>query len=292
MRKRLDKLWLRLALGLALPIALLTTATLTKTAASNVIFDGNFERGLAPWKKVPKAIKTCCNHSLKIVNSPTRAGDNAAQFTLKQSDGVRRAELRSVNAVPANSEVWYGFSIYLPNSWVVDRGANDIIAQYGAPPDRNLGETHSRGGPPLALVVSGKNFRIVRRWDTNSITTPKSVTNEESIDIGAYKTGVWTDFVIHIKWSYKSDGFIQVYKNGKLVVDKIGPTNRNDQKGIFFNTGIYKPKFETHPEESDVDKRVLYFDEIRIGDAYAKYQDVAPKHSQLHTSISSNTNLK
>lgn len=85
------------------------------------------------------------------------------------------------------------------------------------------------------------------------------------------------DFVIHIKWSYKSDGFIQVYKDGKLVVDKAGPTSRNDQGGIFFNTGIYKPKFETQPGESDVDKRILYFDEIRIGNADARYEDVAPR---------------
>jgi len=283
MKKRINKLLLILSLGLAVPIALLSTGTFTKSTASNVISDGTFERGLSPWKKVPKAIKTCCNHSLKIVNSPTRAGNRAVQFTLNQLDGVRRAELRSVNAVPANSEAWYGFSVYLPKSWVIDRGANDIIAQYGAPPDRKLGETHSRGGPPLALVVSGKNFHIVRRWDTNPTTTPKSVDNEERIDIGAYKTGVWTDFVIHIKWSYKHDGFIQVYKNGKLVVDKKVSTNRNDQGGIFFNTGIYKPKFETQPEESDVDKRVLYFDEIRIGQANAKYQDVAPKHCQFHT---------
>lgn len=263
--------------GMAARIVLLAAplwaVSIISAATSSVTFTEDFEAGdFSGWDQ-----QLCCQHSAQIVSSPTRAGKHAAQFTLSKSDDTRRAELRSVDAVPANSVAWYGFSVYLPRDWATDKGANDIIAQFGARPDRDLGETDHRGGPPLSLVVSDTNFHIVRRWDVSSVTTPKSIDGEERVDIGPYQTGVWTDFVIHVKWTHKPDGFVQVYKDGKLVVNQEGPTNRNDQGGIFFKTGIYKPKFQTQPGASDVTQRVLYYDEVRIGDAGANYQAVAPE---------------
>lgn len=178
-KKRLP---LQFILGLSVPIVLLTTGTLIKTIASVVIdSSGTFENGLSAYPK----LKTCCDYSLNIVNSPVRAGNKAARFELRNSED-RRSELRSINTVPANSEAWYGFSVYLSNDWAVDRGANDIIAQYGAPPDRNLGETESRGGPVLSLGVSDENLQIVRRWDSNPVTTPQSKSRgEETINLGS-----------------------------------------------------------------------------------------------------------
>ena len=52
--------------------------------------------------------------------------------------------------------------------------------------------------------------------------------------------GCWTDWVVHVKWSYQSDGILQIWKNGEKVVDQNGPNAFNDAHGPFFKMGLYK----------------------------------------------------
>lgn len=266
------KLLLRPALGVTRWIALLTAplwGVPLMAATGSTIFNSGFENGFSGWDTL-----FCCNQSGQIVSSPTRAGNKAAQFTLRESDDAKRAELRTDDSVPAGSEAWYGFSQYIPNNWVDDKDSFEIVAQWGAPPDKNLGETNSRGGPPLAFYFEDGVVKLLRRWDANPVTTPKSNVGSESINLGPYQKGVWTDYVVHIKWTHKPDGFIQVYKNGKLVVDKKNvPTNRNDKAGVLGpGIGIYKPQGFTR----SVKERVIVYDEVRIGGPNSSYQDVSP----------------
>jgi len=82
--------------------------------------------------------------------------------------------------------------------------------------------------------------------------------------------------VFHVKWSHKSDGILQVWKDGQLIVDKKGPNTYNDQVGPYFKIGVYKPDWKENPQASNTDKRVLYFDQVRIGDNNAGYSAVTP----------------
>ena len=87
--------------------------------------------------------------------------------------------------------------------------------------------------------------------------------------------------MFHVKWSHKSDGLLEVWKDGKLVVRKTGPNTYNDKRGPFLKMGIYKPQWKSKPELSKVTKRVIYFDEVRVGDASASYEDVVPSRPNL-----------
>ncbi len=59
-------------------------------------------------------------------------------------------------------------------------------------------------------------------------------------DLGPYETGVWTDWVMHVKWSYDQDGIAEVWKDGRKVIDQSGPNAFNDARGPFFKMGLYK----------------------------------------------------
>lgn len=271
------KLSSRSALGVAARIVLLTTPvwaiSFANVAKSAIIFVGNFESGFSEWGK-----ELCCTHSATIVTSPVRAGNQAIKFTLNKSDpdvaSSKRAELKR-GTVPANSEEWYGFSLFLPLNYIADPSF-EIVAQWHEYPDKNLGETWRT--PPLSLMTYKGNFQLHRRWDPNPVTRdkPGSGGGIESVPIGPYKTGVWTDFVFHIKWSYKSDGLLEVWQNGNLVVRKAGPNTYNDQRGPYFKMGVYKPEWKSAPSKSNNTQRVIYFDEVRVGDASTSYQNVAP----------------
>jgi hypothetical protein len=57
------------------------------------------------------------------------------------------------------------------------------------------------------------------------------------------------------------------------VVDHRGPNSYNDEVVPYFKVGLYKRKWNM------VSKRVLYADEVRIGNGNATYSDVAPSGS-------------
>lgn len=248
-------------------------ATLAVAAKPNV-FVSDFDKGFSKWQK-----ELCCDHSAEIVNSPTRAGKQAIRFTLKRGDPFvannQRAELK-LEKVPPNSEKWYGLSVLVPEDFKKDR-TYEIITQWHSRPNLDAGEKWRT--PPLAILIRNNRLFLHRRWDPNPITRnnkPGPGGGRETLPLGDYNPGEWTDFVVHVKWSHTADGSLKVWQNGKLVVNKSGPNTYNDPTGPYLKIGLYKPSWKSNPKESQTTKRIIYFDEVRIGDATASYQDVKP----------------
>lgn len=268
-----NKLSLRSVLSTTARAILLSTPiwAVPVLAATTSNFTGDFEQGsFSGWNQ-----QLCCKHSGTVVTSPVRAGKYAAKFTLKKSDHEdhHRAEL-ATKPVPANSERWYGFSIMLPSDYKKDQ-MEEILTQWHSMPDKELGE--KPGAPPLFLMTENGNWQLGRRWDANKLTAFRAPQGSEGINLGAYEPGVWTDFVFHIKWSYQSDGLIEVWKNGKLVLTKTGPNTYNDQLGPYLKVGIYKAGWGVAKRTSSTTERTIYIDEVRIGDANSNYASIAPK---------------
>lgn len=95
--------------------------------------------------------------------------------------------------------------------------------------------------------------------------------------MGPLPKGRWIDFVYHVKWSYQSDGILEVFQDGRKVVSKMGPNSYNDPKGPYMKIGMYASGIHNKTENYNFNEQVLYFDEVRIGDATASYQAVAPR---------------
>jgi hypothetical protein len=244
----------------------------SRTKGNTLVFVSDFESGFSEWRA-----ELCCSHSAQIVNFPVRAGNQAVKFTLKKDDphvaGSKRAELK-LGGVPANSEQWYGFSVFLPSDYKQDP-MGEIIAQWHDLPDRDLGE--SWRSPALCLKTQNGRFILDRHWDSKQVTKKGEVSGD-TIDFGSYQTGKWTDVVFHVKWSYDSSGLFEVWKDGKLEVSRTGPTYYNDERGPYLKIGMYKGAWKHQPENSTTSERTIYFDEVRVGDASARYEDVAPRN--------------
>lgn len=215
-------------------------------------------------------------------NSPTvttayvREGKYAIKTFLdrKNSPTSYRTELamRSIRAQP-DVDYWYGFSIYLPSDYVAD-SIWEIVAQWHAVPDKALGEGDLN--PPVSLHSENGKWKVSTIWDAHQVTT-KSYDGSRSYDLGAYKRGVWTDWVFHIKWSPNSDGLLQVWEDGKQVINTPGPIGFNDAVGPYFKFGLYKGWRDRSSPVGLVTTRTLYHDSIRMASGpTAKYADVAP----------------
>ena len=165
-------------------------------------------------------------------------------------------------------EYWYGFSIFLPEGFVVNNDW-EILAQWHGYPDKNIGETWRN--PVMALNSDEGIWSVTVRWDSkkNTFESGERVYDGTKLfEFGPYETGVWTDWVFHVKWSYESDGLLEIWKNGVKVVDRDGPNCFNDALGPYFKMGIYA---------GDVPStRIVYHDEFRMADANSTYEDVAP----------------
>jgi len=97
----------------------------------------------------------------------------------------------------------------------------------------------------------------------------------KNYDLGAYERGRWTDWVVHVKWSYGKEGVLEIFKDGRLVVDQRGPNAFNDAKGPYFKMGLYKGWRRAEMASDVVSRRVLYHDEFRMAGAGGTYSDVA-----------------
>jgi len=177
-------------------------------------------------------------------------------------------------------EYWIGFSTYIPNDFVVDvEGLTDILFQAQALPDS--GEIYRQ--PVLAIAIDEDRWEVKTRWDTQKFRDPSEGTTAWSGSQKVYDEplgadiGKWTDWVIHVKWSYQSDGFLQLWRDGVQVVDRTGPNCSNDERGPQLSLGVYKwPWRESFSFTSNTEWRLFYHDELRIGGAAASYEDVAP----------------
>lgn len=235
----------------------------------NLVFGTSFEDGisLAEWN--------LSGNAPVLTSEQTRSGSKAMKSYLHRynSNTSYRTEVSlkgpEVNAT-IGKEYWYGFSIYLPSPYPADN-ISEILAQWHSTPDP--GEENQN--PPLSLAIENGQWKVKTIWNTSQPTL-KSLQQSASVSVGQQATDQWTDWVFRVKWSYGSDGYLQVWKNGTQVVSRTGPNYYRDSKGPYFKMGIYKSMWRQAQYVGTVTSRVMYHDEFRMAGAGASYADVAP----------------
>lgn len=245
----------------------------TKKTDSNLIFNSDFETGdLKGWR--------ISGNAPGITSSPTRAGKYAMKTSLdRHKDKVPYRTEVSGPGSEVGKEYWYGFSIFLPADYVPDK-IWEIVAQWHGVPDFRIGENWRN--PVMALSTNDGKWGLVTRWDAKANTFEggkRSYGGTKHYTLGPYLKEKWTDWVVHVKWSYRPDGILEVWKDGKRVVELKGPNAFNDKKGPYFKMGLYKGWKDPKRKSDAVSKRILYHDEFKMAGAGGHYEDVAPRNN-------------
>ncbi|QNF35204.1 heparin lyase I family protein [Adhaeribacter swui] len=210
-------------------------------------------------------------HAYSETTSMARTGSKSMRFELRSGDPNVRSEIWRESETGNNR--WYGMSMYLPSAnWGTDSEAEgwDIITQLHPTNDNSKEEGRT---PPIALSVIRGQLKLVVCWATQATNTNSTRSGKLNFELGPVEKDKWLDMVYHIKFSYLSDGIIEVWKNGVKVIDYRGPNCYNDAKLPRLKIGIYKRNW------NGVSKRVTYVDDVRVGDGNATYNDVAPRLS-------------
>lgn len=209
------------------------------------------------------------NPTTRPSNDVMRKGNYSARVSLNRDNDrdPARTELRKRGFFQFGQESWIGISVYVPGDWQND-SANITAMQWHSVPDKNIGERYRNA--PIALRIQNDQWKIVLRWDDEKLTTRSTYDGSLTRAIGRIEKGRWTDFVIRLKLSYKSDGVLEIWKNGSKVFSRQGPNTFNDKIAPFFKFGQYIPVWKKNypwkkaSRNSKARQHILYFDELRI----------------------------
>jgi len=237
-----------------------------------LIFENTFEdsKALGEWQS-----EITPPNSIDRFPAPKKDNNYCVKFTIKKLDTLSgsgyRAELKG-SEIPIDSERWYGLSVFLPESYITDTIPESFI-QWHNMPNFKRGESWARYKfqNPFRIETRNGRFYFVHQFSTIPEDANSPIASK-SYDLGPYQTDKWTNWVIHFKLSYKSDGLFEIWKDGKKALALKGHNYYNDDSGPYLKLGLYKWGFL----ESALKERTVYIDDMRIGNELAVYKDVAP----------------
>jgi hypothetical protein len=225
--------------------------------APNLIFEETFESNTSLSRVI--SLQTSTKHGFKIVESPVYSGSRSGRFELRNSDPMihrgKRAELFVVNRT-THKDRWYSFAAYFPAEEYQYDSANELITQW-----------HQGGSPPISLRIANNRFYL-------RVLHAEKDGKWQTFDLAPVTKDVWHAFVFHITHSHGADALIEIWHNGKKVVNYTGRNHYEARPMPYWKIGIYKAKWNHNTTDSD--KRVVYFDNIKVGNEHATYADMAP----------------
>ncbi|MEX2594553.1 MAG: polysaccharide lyase [Anditalea sp.] len=224
----------------------------------NLIYEETFEGSDPFYAYVKKQLAS--EHAFTVSSSESLRGKKSGRFELrrddpKATDNGKRSEIYFPEIAHKNR--WYAFGLFLPaDGYARDRN-KDILSQW-----HQLGVTSA----PMSLRVQNDRFLLMMK--INSATTT------QTIDLGPATKDKWHEFTFHVVHSRGKDGVIEIWHNGEKTVTRNG-ANLSDGPLPRWKLGIYKPTWATSTK-TDTELRVMYFDNIRMGNENAIYGDMVP----------------
>ena len=235
---------------------LLTLMLMPVIAFSQIIYQESAE-SKSLFSTVSKQTTTV--YGIAISKSIYYSGYQSARFELRDTDPMNNSGTRAEISfpTPTTNNFWYSYALYMPSAQYKDEAADEVITQW-----------HGGGGITPAISMRVTNGHLVMRTPDNAKT-----------DLGAIEKDRWHTYVYHIIHSSGSDGLIEIWKDGVKLVTRKGPSMyaiTGDFHLPNWKLGIYKSAWNGS-STTQTNKRVLYFDDIRMGNENATYAEMCPR---------------
>ncbi len=231
------------------------------TASSNLIYLETFE-GSDPLSFTHHQFSE--DHSFGTAQNPILEGSYSGRFELRDDDEMTANGTRAEVLFPEqdHNERWYSYSLYLPSDGFKIDSNNDIISQWH--------QGSGSGSPTTTLRIKNDRFFL-----------KSGPTKEERVDydIAEVQKDAWNEFVFHIVHSGGEDGLVEVWLNGEQVLNIKGGNLNKDFDLPRWKIGIYKDDWN-YDETTDTDLRIMYFDNVRMGDENATFEDMTSLESE------------
>lgn len=186
-------------------------------------------------------------------------GTRSAKFELRDTDPEIQSGTRAEITFPTTTNLnrWYSFAVFFPGlDWEYD-SADEVIMQW-----------HQGGGATPALCIRTKKDSIYLR-----------VMGNKWLNLGAIDKNKWHSYVMHVQHSADSKGLVEMWRNGKILLKYAGQNMypvTGDFKMPNWKLGIYKSTWNGS-STTMTDRRVLLYDEIKMGSEKATYTEMLPR---------------
>ena len=136
-------------------------------------------------------------------------------------------------------ERWYGYYLYVPEDFPEDIFLQPYITQfYGY--DKNSKPAYA---PQISATIFKGRLEIVGEY----------IIDEKNLK------GQWHKIEYHIRWSTQNDGFVKVYCNNDLKLNRDGYTTMTHDY-VYFNYGTYNTRWGyPYPENYTFPSHTIYF---------------------------------
>ncbi|MEX2232402.1 MAG: polysaccharide lyase [Cyclobacteriaceae bacterium] len=159
----------------------------------------------------------------------------------------------TLGAITKNT--WYSFAVYFPSVGYEYDDEREVINQW-----------YQNGSPATSLRT---------QRDRMLLETGNTEDSRKQYDIGAISKNRWHTFVFHFIHSYGTDGLIELWYDGTKKLTIRGG-NMYDDILPKWKIGLYKSAFKYGT--SAVNRRIIYFDNIRVGNEKATYATMRPAY--------------
>ncbi|MBM6584340.1 heparin lyase I family protein [Microvirga sp. BT689] len=153
------------------------------------------------------------------------------------NSNTQRSEVSSKNHLA------FGQTYTLSYKFMIEPGTKStsdwvIIGQAHATEDAGEGGA----SPPFAIeLANGEKMRIVARSSNADVTSSSNIKYmnlyQDSTDL---VRGQWYDMKITVKFDPAGNGMLDVWRDGKQIVDYTGAIGYKDQTGPYWKEGIYR----------------------------------------------------
>lgn len=223
---------------------------------SHIIYEETFE-GKEPFSKVHSLEVGDWNYALNYTSEYAYEGQKSVRFEIRKDQPLikhgKRAEAVIVDGefgMPPK-EAWYSFAVLFPSSGYEYDSQREVINQW-----------YQHGSPATSL----RTYK-----DRLIIETGNTIDSRKKIDLGPIIKDKWQEYVLHFIHSYGADGLIEIWHNGNKILSNQGG-NMYDNVLPKWKIGLYKAAFKHGT--SLVKRRIIYFDNVRVGNSNATFADM------------------
>jgi hypothetical protein len=161
------------------------------------------------------------------VADPANAARKAIAFQLHPDDpstsGAKRAEISFAKNIEKDKVYWVAFRVYVPDWGTL---ASNDVSIFGT--QLHSGDNRRGLSPAFSLVANGngRSFQVYALYSTAASPAQRNTT---TIKYAAMPMpfGRWTDFVFKFRENTSGAGFLQVWMDGRQIVDHRGSLGFN-----------------------------------------------------------------
>lgn len=243
---------MRILLLLLLPICSFSQNILYYESAEGTSLFASKLSGVSPAKQ------TTTTYGITISKDKHYSGYQSARFELRDTDPMNNSGTRAEITFPTTTNLnrWYSYALLFDSANYKKDASDEVITQW-----------HQGGGKTPALCLRSKNDRLYLR-----------IMGTTWIDLGLIDKNKWHSYVMHVVHSSASTGLIELWRDGTKILSRKGQNMyavTGDIKPPNLKLGIYKSAWN-YSETTATNKRVLYFDEIKIGNEKATLTEMMP----------------